>query len=65
MRSFLAALAEFGGDVLGEAADLAMGGGELVLGHPPPLHPVLDRLALGEVEAVLVDEAALVLEASH
>jgi hypothetical protein len=54
-----------GGDVLGHAPDLAVGSGDLVLGDAPALHPVFDRLALGEVEPVLVDEAALVLQAGH
>src|SRR5580698_8029752 len=50
-------LAELGGDVLGQAADLAVRGGDLVAGDAPALHPVLDRLALGQVQPLLVDEA--------
>ena len=55
-----ALLAELGGDVLGQAADLAMGGDDLVARHAPAFHPVFDGLALGKVEPLLVDEALTV-----
>ncbi|EEF23807.1 conserved hypothetical protein [Ricinus communis] len=60
-----ALLAELRGDVLGHPADLAVGGRDLFAGHAPALHPVFDGLALGEIQAVLVDEAALVLQSGH
>ena len=58
-------LAQLGGDVLDHAAGLAVGGGDLVAGHAPALHPVFDGLTLRQVEPVLVDEDALVLQARH
>ena len=47
------------------AADLAVGGGELVASHAPALHPVFDGLPLREIEPVLVDKPALVLQSRH
>ena len=60
-----ALLPELRGDILGQAPDLSVGGCDLLAGHAPALHPVLDGLTLGEIEPFFVDESALVLEAGH
>lgn len=42
-----------------------MGRGQLIAGDAPLLHPVFHRLALREVQAVFVDETALVFKAGQ
>ncbi len=42
-----------------------MGGRELIAADVPALHPVFDGLPLGQVEPLLVDETALVLQTGH
>jgi hypothetical protein len=49
-------LTQLGSDVLGHSTDLPMGSRELVLRNSPSLHPKLDRFALREVEAILIDK---------
>src|SRR4051812_4017700 len=56
-----ALLAELGRDVLDHAPRLPVRRGELVARDAPALHPIFDGLTLGQVQPVLVDEAALVL----